>query len=267
MRVKDVGVAVDAIGTGMVIPLMPPFLDDLIDVGGLTSPSDREAGRDPSARLLEATRASATKGILRMVGRGNAVDAGAFSRTWKGAISEGFVTLIEDRLRNAYTHAARSVVRRTWTAALVPVAGLMILANAYHFPLRVFDSLWPRVGGTIPHAALAGFVLAQTLVALPVLSAVWLYAGQRARASLRAAVGGLAHRRPSQGIWPWAGLLVAVTAGWMAVAMRMEAAGLGLPLAPPVLRAASSPAAAATIPTGAAAAPLRQIPGRDRLRQ
>jgi hypothetical protein len=266
MRVKDIGVAVDAIGTGMTIPLMPPFLDELIDVGGLTSPSDREAGRDPSARLLEATQASATKGILRMVGSGNTIDAGAFSRKWKGAISAGFVTLIEDRLRDAYSHAARSVVRRTWTAAVVPIAGLMILANAYHFPLRVFESLWPRGGWTVPHAAVAGFVLAQTLVALPVVSAVRLYAGNRARASLRAAVGGLAQRRPIQGIWPWLGLLAAVAAGWMAVVLRVEAAGLGLPFAPPALVQVPKPAAAA-IPARPTATQVRQTPVRDRLHQ
>ena len=265
LRVKDIGITVDAIGPGMTIPLMPAFLDDLIDVGGLTSPSDREAARDPAARLLEATKASATKGILRMVGSGNAIDAQAFSKTWKGAISSDFVALIEGRLRRAYTHAARSSVRKTWMAAALPIAGSMILANAYHLPLRTFIFLWPRAASVIPHAALIGFILAQALVAVPVLTAAWVYAGNRARASLRSGVGGLAQRRPRQGIWPWVGLLVAVAAGWTAVTMHLEAATLALPFAPPVLW--TGPPAAAATPTPPVAAPVRQIPGRDKLRQ
>lgn len=266
MTVKNIGVTVDAIGTGMVIPRMPAFLDELIDVGALTSLSDRDSVRNPSARLIEATRASATKGILRMVGSGNAINAEAFSKTWKGAISPGFVTLIEGRLRRAYTHAARSSVRGTWIIAALPIAGAMFLANAYHLPLRVFESLWAVVGSVLPFPALVGFLLVQTLVAAPVLAVVSLYAGNRARASLRSGVGGLAKKRPRQGVWPWIGLLVAVAASWMAVVMRVEAAKLGLPFAPPLLWTASQPPVVTASPTRPAATTVRQSPGRDRLK-
>ncbi len=247
MLVKDIDVTVDAVGPRLAIPLMPTFIDDLLDFGGLghlTVVSEKAARSNPAARLAEATQARVTTDILGLVGGGSAVDAEAVSTKWKGAISTGFVTKLEVRLRRAYAHAGRSSVRRAWLLAAVPVAALMALANAYHLPLRAFLAVWPGSAG-YTGAAVVGFLIAQAAVAIPILAVAWFVAGHRARASLRAGVGSLAKARPRQGVWPWAGLAVAVAAGWIATVMRVEAASIGLPYAPVVLSAAGQQAAQA----------------------
>ena len=265
LTVRDVSLEVDAVGRDHSIPTMPSFLDGLIDVGDLTGYDEKNARRDPSARLLEATKARVTTEILALVGNGGSIDADAFARAWKGAVSAEFVRRIEGRIRSAYARAARSSARRVWLWAALPLAGAMVLANAYHLPLMLFDAfgqtfrLAPRIG------ALMMFVAAQGVVSLPLLAGFWLLAGHRARVSLRAGVGTLARVRPRQGVWPWLGLLTCLVAGWSAAAAHVEAARMGLPYAPaPIV----IPVARAVAPPALKPAPVVSVappPGRNRL--
>ncbi len=265
LTVKDVSFKVDAVGHNRSIPLMPAFLDDLVDVGELTTHEEKQARKDPSARLFEATKARVTTEILALVGKGSTIDADAFAKAWTGAVSPAFVRRMEGRIRSAYARAARSSARRVWLWAALPMAGAMVLANAYHLPLLVFEVVGQNFRLAPQTGALVVFVAAQGVVSLPLLTSLWLLAGHRARVSLRAGVGTLARVRPRQGVWPWLGLLVSLGAGWSAAAAHVEAARMGLPYAPAsVVVAVARPVAPPSpkLPPVAATAPS---PARDKL--
>ena len=266
VRVRNLAFEVDAIGIERSIPRMPAFLDRLLEAGDLTSPDDATARKAPLARLLDARKTRVTTALLRAVGAGESFDADRFARSWKGAVSAGFVGRIEGRLRSAYSRAARSSVRRVWLVAAPLIAAGVVVANAYHMPLRLFEAVWQQPRMASQTAALIAFMSAEVAVAVPLLLAGWLVAGHRARAALRAGVGTVARRRPGQGVWPWLGLLLALVSGWCAAAAHVEAASWSLPYAPVPIRVVAARPTAAPVPKPPAAGLSAPPAARDRAR-
>ncbi len=191
----------------------------------------------PVEALNLASRARMTREVLAAIIHGSRSDAVALAaaRRWQGAVSAGHVELIDASLRTAYSRAIRSPIRRTWLMLSPVIVVGAVLANAYQAPLWLLH----RVVGTAatPSAlvAISLIVAAEALSVLPVVVFAWWLAARTGRRQLRAGTGDLAHRGPRQGVWPALGVFLAMAVGFGTVALKLDAAAMGLPWAPPAL--------------------------------
>ena len=220
---------VDALGPGLAVPLMPTFLDGL--TCELANSIRIAAARAPAQALASALKSRLTRDVLAAVGRGPRPDISAIVRGWSGAVSDGHIRLLATSLETAYGKAARSPVRRAWLLLSPLIVVGSALSNAYQLPYWLLHHLHPTVRPSLVFGITAVF-LAELVAVLPVVLLAWVVAGQVGRRQLRTGVGGLARRRPRQGRWPVLGLLLEMVSGWSAAALRLDAAPMGLPLAP-----------------------------------
>ena len=229
-RCGAVGIEVDAVGKSLRVPLMPEFLDVML--AEFAETIMRLSRRDPSACLKEAGTTRLGRDLLAAVARGEKTDPEATSRRWSSAVSPAFLSRVQDGFLTAYSRAARTTVRNSWLGATIWLVAAAILANVYRLPGALglaARSLHPAALSGLGAAAAA---LACELVVLsPVLFGAWLLAGLRGRRALAAALGGTARRRPRQGLWPYAALIVTVACGLATCWTGLDAALLGLPLA------------------------------------
>ena len=228
-------IPVDALGPDRTISLMPPFLD------GLTTELVHDIHMASQARPVEAlnlaSRARMTRDVLAAIIHGSRTDALglAAARRWQGGVSAGHVELIDASLRTAYGRAVRSPIRRTWLMLSPVIVVGAVLANAYQTPLWLLHRF---VGTAAPPSALtaiSSIVAAEALSVLPFVVFTWWLAARTGRRQLRAGVGDLARRGPRQGVWPLLGVFLAMAVGFGTVALKLDAAAMGLPWAPPAL--------------------------------
>ncbi len=230
MACKLERIHVDALGPGQEIPIMPTFLDGLSCL--LVDDIKTSSKSYPAGALRLATQSRLTRGILTQVGEGRKTIPEAVSRRWSGAVSTHHVELISTSLRDAYSRAGRSPVRRTWLVLSPLIALGSLLANAYQEPmwlLREVVARFPDPSAAFQIVAVTG---AETLTVLPIVLLAWLAASRTGRRHLRTGLGGLAKRGPPQGRWPLLGFALALLVGWTALATRLDAAPMGLPWAP-----------------------------------
>ena len=229
-------ISVDALGPSRAIPLMPSFLD------GLTSELVHDIQVASRTRPLEALnlagRARMTRDVLAAVVRGSSSDAvlAAAVHRWQGAVSEGHVGLVDESLRTAYGRAVHSPVRRTWLLLLPLVVVGSMLANAYQAPLWMVNHTLGRAATPSVPVVILAVLSTEAASVLPFTLFAWWMAARIGRKRLRAGVGDLAGRRgPRQGAWPAVGFALAMVTGFTTAALRLDAAPMGLPWAPPML--------------------------------
>ena len=228
-------IPVDALGPANAIPLMPSFLD------GLTSELVHDIHMASQARPVEAlnlaSRARMTRDVLAAIIHGSRSDAVrlAAARRWQGAVSAGHVELIDASLRTAYSRAVRSPIRRTWLMLSPVIVGGAVLANAYQAPLWLLHRFVGTAATASALTAIPSIIAAEALSVLPVVVFAWWLAARTGRRQLRAGVGDLGHRGPRQGVWPLLGAFLAMIVGFGTVALKLDAAAMGLPWAPPAL--------------------------------
>ncbi len=257
---------VDALGACQSVPLMPPFLDGL--TCELVDDIQTAAKSDPAAALRLALKARLTSEMLALVGGGRKPVPETVSRRWSGAASTTHVELVAMSLRQAYARAGRSPVRRTWLVMFPVIVVGTVLANAYGETVWLLQGVVARIPYPSAFVQVAAITAAEIMTVLPLVLLAWLLASLAGRRRLRTGLGGLARRGPPQGAWPIAGMLVAVAVGWMAVAARLDAAAIGLPLAPMSRPGGRSLSGAFGLLLGSQAAPPSTrsavpVPGRD----
>ncbi len=227
-------IAVDALGPARAIPLMPSFMDGL--TSELVHDIHMASRSHPVQALSLAGRARMTRDVLAAIIHGSRPDAVALAaaRRWQGAVSEGHVGLVDDSLRTAYGRAVRSPVRRKWLMLSPLVVVGSVLVNAYQTPLWLLNHiLGPAATPSAPMAILA-ILSTEAASVLPFVLFTWWMAARIGRKRLRASVGHLAGRRgPRQGAWPAVGFALAMVTGFTTAALRLDAAPMGLPWAPP----------------------------------
>lgn len=240
MRCRGVGIGIDAVGRTGKIPLMPTFLDDLL--GELRLEVSRPAASAAAVvKAAQSTRLS--RGVLEQVCGGGKFDPRQIVAQYCGAVSEALVRTLHQVVDRSYDDLGRSDVRRAWLLGAPAILGIAVASalygNAGWLPL---DAAWAAGWG---------------LTIAPVV-AVWLVAGASGRRGVRGAVGGRAARRPRQGAWPWAALILALGLHAAVLGSPPGAGALGLPLAaapPPGHGPGIAAPARGTAPTASSAPP------------
>ena len=224
---------VDALGLGLAVPSMPTFLDDL--TAGLVEQLRAAVRTDPARAMELATGARLTREVLADIVRGSRPDLAAVARRWCGAVSEAHVELVDASLSEAYARVVRRPVRRTWLAMAPVIAVGSALSNIYQVPLWLLHRIVGTGAGLSAAAALPAILLSETASVLPFVLGSWFLAARAGRRRLRAGIGDIVGRGPRQGVWPALGLLLALCVGFATAALRLDAAAIGLPGAPPAL--------------------------------
>jgi hypothetical protein len=131
---------VHALGQDMLVPLMPPVLDDVI--GPVVARITDEKAR-PADVLKAAEGCRVTQEILSIVGTQAKVDTAAVARTFHNTVSVEMVSQIAKAIRTAYDLCGAPVITRIWIKSITLLNIVMISAlsaGALKPLVRSFDS-------------------------------------------------------------------------------------------------------------------------------
>jgi hypothetical protein len=217
MGCKDETIVLDAVGRDARTPLMPVFLDRLLN-GVYKAVTARKPSPHAVIRAVQSARLS--RSILERIGRGEKATAADIVVHYHHAVSEALVEAVRKAIEKAYHALGRGSVRLTWL-----LAAPMLLAAAAASALYDKIGLLPVKSDYVP-------AIDWGLAALPVVL-VWFAAGHLGRRGVRGVVGGTASRRPRQGVWPWLFAAMAFGLHGLVLQSPIDASVLALPYAPP----------------------------------
>lgn len=186
------GFEVHAIGKDLLVPLMPPVLDDVI---GPVAARIVDDAASPAEVLRAAEGCRVTREILLTVGTQDKFDTGKIAGAFHDTVSVEMVSRISGAIATAYDRCAAGVVRRIWVKSVIPLNVAVVIAVM----LGAFNRLARSLTASDPIATGHLLVFAAVLLAL---FSTWLIARQAALKQVRQVAGDHLTRPPSQGWLP-----------------------------------------------------------------
>lgn len=241
---------VDAVGADGEVPVMPPFLDTVLE-----PLAARIAESDGPDAVDLAGGARFTAAIADAIVRGEEPDFDALVADHAGAVSRGFAERVTDTLRDGFERTARSIGRRVWLVAAVALAVPLAVVATLDVPTRL-------TGATGETPAPLPLRLFWDL-GVPLLSGlvVWLLARDLVRRALNGAF--LAETRPPRGGAPALPVLGAVAALYLGVLSAWHGVPGASRLPAPLAAARSVAARSMTEPPPAV--PTRLLSAEERV--
>jgi hypothetical protein len=182
---------VNAVGNDVLVPLMPPVLDDVIGSVAARITDDTASPAD----VLRADGCRVTREILSIVGMQSKFDTDKVAATFHNTVSIEMVSRIATAITTAYNGCGAPIIQRIWikSAIFLNIAVIFAIAVGALKPLaRSFKTSDPLQTSHILVFVTIGLVLLST----------WLMAGQAALKEVRSVAGPQLSRPPSQGWLP-----------------------------------------------------------------
>jgi hypothetical protein len=190
--VKESEFEVHGIGMDIIVPEMPPVLDDVIRP--VTEKIYKEKG-NPNRALKAAEGCRVTRELLSAIGNQAKVDAKTIAGSFHHAVSTETVQRIAMSLSAAYNSCGATVIWRIWVKSFIVLnlaIAVFVMSNGFS-SLAKFLNISDQLGTRYLTAFIGTLIL---------LGAIKLMAGRAALKVVRNIVGPDVNRAPSQGLMP-----------------------------------------------------------------
>jgi hypothetical protein len=183
---------VNAIGNDVLVPLMPPVLDDVI---GSVAARITDQTASPADVLRAADGCRVTREILTILGTQARFDTAKVAETFHNTVSVDMVSRIATAMTAAYNQCGAPIIQRVWikSAIILNVAVIFAITAGALKPLaRSFKTSDPLQ---------TSHVLVFVTIAVALFS-TWLLARKAALKEVRGVAGPRLTRPPSHGWTP-----------------------------------------------------------------
>ena len=225
LRVRQLSIVIDALGSQGIVPNMPKFLDVLL---GDAASSIRSRSASPARKIESAKSTRLTGEVLSALGSKAALDPQEISSRFLGAVSDTLVQDLHRALAKAYDGVGRSGVRQAWLVGGAFTIMAVVLERLYRRDIQLPEFIADYAGWY----AYAWEDWLHTLMPWsPALLFVMtcLYAPLWGRRKIRHHLGSAAMRKPPRGRLPFVTAAMAFLTFWTVTRIPVDSANFGLP--------------------------------------